>query len=190
MNINTIINFVAFQCNWFACVFAAANGMPWLGPVTVSLWLLVHLKIHQQNLKPEFLLALFAGTLGYGLDSLMLIFNVIQFPAYAQLGYLSPLWMVALWLNFAMTNRHSLDWLNKKYIAISLFGGIGGALAYWTGHKIGAIVLPNITVSLAIVFIIWSIALVILYLVSDRLSSLFGYSHFYSSDNTDEHAHL
>jgi hypothetical protein len=28
-----LVNFVAFQLGWFACVLGAAQGLPWLGPV-------------------------------------------------------------------------------------------------------------------------------------------------------------
>ncbi len=189
MNTKTIINFVAFQINWLICVFGAAYGMPWLGPITVVLWLAVHVKMHQANSKPEYLLALFAATLGYGLDSLLVTFDVIHFPEQTQFGYLSPVWMVALWVNLAMTIRHSLDWLNHRNVIIALFGGVGGALAYWAGHQIGAIILTDKLVSSLIVFFVWSVALVTIYLVSNRLFSLFGRDVFHPASN-DEHAHV
>ncbi len=38
-----MLNFVAFQLGWFACVLGAANALPWLGPVVVATVVSLHL---------------------------------------------------------------------------------------------------------------------------------------------------
>ncbi len=40
----TLVNFVAFQAGWFACVLSAANGRPWLGVLVVGLIVALHLR--------------------------------------------------------------------------------------------------------------------------------------------------
>ncbi len=164
-----IVNFVAFQVIWLMCVFGAAYGYPWLGPVAVTAWLLVHLKIHRAIARQELLLAAFCALLGYSLDSVLVVLEIIRFPAVAQLGYPSSLWMVALWINLAMTIRHSLDWLNNHYVWISLFGGFGGALAYWAGVRIGAIQMSDLSIGLIMVFSVWFFALPLIYVMSNWL---------------------
>ena len=39
----TVINVVAFQGGWLACVLGAANGMPWIGPAVCLPILALHL---------------------------------------------------------------------------------------------------------------------------------------------------
>ncbi len=169
MKLTIIINFIAFQIIWALCVFGAASGYPWLGPFAVSLWLLVHLQLHRPTAAQELKLVVFAAVLGYVLDSILVLLNVMQFTEQAQLGYPSTLWMVALWINLAMTVRHSLDWLNRRFVLTSMFGGIGGALAYWAGEKIGAITMQDTTLALFTIFSVWFFALPLLYLFSNRL---------------------
>jgi len=38
-----LINFVAFQVGWFACVLGGAHQFPWLGTLMVSIIIAVHL---------------------------------------------------------------------------------------------------------------------------------------------------
>ena len=47
MNKNNVINFIIFQINWAICVFAAAKGYPWLGPMIVFIWCLIHTYIYR-----------------------------------------------------------------------------------------------------------------------------------------------
>ena len=177
MQVNIVINFIAFQVIWLLCVFGAAYGYPWLGPVAVVGWMLVHLKLHETIARQEMQLALFAALLGYGLDSIMVLLDIFQFTEPAQLGYPSALWMVALWLNLALTIRHSLAWLNHHYVWISLFGGIGGALAYWAGERIGAITMQDKALGLIVVFSVWFFALPVIYLISNKLQHRASQQH-------------
>lgn len=177
MKIGIVINFVAFQLIWLLCVFGAAWGYPWIGPVAVTAWLLVHLKLHRAIARQELMLAVFAALMGYGLDSILVVLDIIRFPAPAQLGYPSTLWMVSLWINLALTIRHSLAWLNHHYVWISLFGGVGGALAYWAGERIGAISFNDLSLGLIMVFSIWFFALPVVYLVSNWLEQRASNEH-------------
>ena len=109
-----LINFAGFQLNWLICVLAAARGLPWAGPLAVLLWVLIHLRLNRGQYKTELILIIAAAVAGYALDSLLVLAGYLTFPAEARLGYLSPLWMVALWINLATTLRHSLRWLKGR----------------------------------------------------------------------------
>ncbi|MEM7026945.1 MAG: DUF2878 domain-containing protein [Pseudomonadota bacterium] len=170
MSINTVINFIGFQSVWLISVFSAANAYPWAGPLAVICWLAVHLYLNKNDIFLESMLVLFAASMGYLLDSILVLTSVISFPSEAQLGYLSPLWMVALWINLATTVRHSLDWLNNRYKLMTLFGGVGGVMAYWAGVKIGAILIPDLALGLFVVFSVWCVALPLLYMFANKLS--------------------
>lgn len=164
-----LINFAAFQLNWLICVLAAAKGWPWAGPVAVLLWVLLHLRLNRGHYKTEWILILAAAGAGYLLDSGLVLTGYLAFPEAARLGYPSTLWMVALWINLATTLRHSLGWLQGRILLCALFGGIGGAAAYYAGARLGAIHLPDPVIGSLLICLLWALALPALYALVDKL---------------------
>lgn len=164
-----LINFAAFQLNWLICVLGAANGWPWAGPVAVLLWMLAHLRLNRGHYKTEWILILAAAGAGYLLDSLLVLTGYLAFPEAARIGYPSTLWMVALWINLATTLRHSLGWLQGRVLLAALFGGAGGAAAYYAGGRLGAIHLPDPVIGGLLICLLWSLALPALYALVDKL---------------------
>jgi hypothetical protein len=53
-------------------------------------------------------------------------------------SFLAPLWMIALWANFAATLNVALRSLRTRAWLLAALGGIGGPLAYWGGANLGA----------------------------------------------------
>ena len=164
-----LINFAAFQLNWLISVLGAANGWPWAGPVAVLLWILAHLRLNRGQHKTELTLILAAAGAGYLLDSLLVLTGYLAFPEAARLGYPSTLWMVALWINLATTLRHSLGWLQGRVLLCVLFGGAGGAAAYYAGDRLGAIHLPDPVIGGLLICLLWSLALPALYALAHKL---------------------
>jgi hypothetical protein len=158
----SLINFAAFQTCWFASVLGAAAGVPLLGPAFAAVWLPLHIRAAKSSAGLELKLILAAGALGYLLDSALVLGGWISFPAQAQLGVPSTLWMVTLWLGFAATLRHSLGWLRGRYVVSALLGIVVGPLAYWGGSKLGAIVLVDSVSSLLPISVEWLIAMPLL----------------------------
>lgn len=171
MSINKIINFIGFQVIWLTCVFGAAKGYPLAGPLAMMAWLAIHFYINKKSIQIDLPLVVITASIGYLLDSILVLLGTISFPEQAQLGYPSTLWMIALWVNLAITIRHSLDWLNNRYVLILIFGGTGGVLAYWAGVKIGALLIPDLTLGLIVVFSVWSFAMPLLYFISNKLTA-------------------
>jgi hypothetical protein len=163
------VNLIAFQACWFASVLGAASGLPWLGPLFAALWLPLHIRATGSFMVIETKLILAAGALGYVLDSAIVLSGGMSFPAQAQLGAPTTLWMVTLWLGFAATLRHVLGWIRGRYILAALLGGIAGPFAYWSGSKLGAVVLTDMVFSLAMVGVEWSIAMPLLLVFISRL---------------------
>ncbi len=165
----TWVNLVAVQIGWFASVLGAAYGMPYLGPIFVSVWLAMHIAATRSSAGVELKVLLAAGGLGYFLDSMLVLGGFMSFPSYAQLGAPSTLWMVALWLGFAATLRHSLGWLRGRFLLGALLGAIVGPFAYWSGSKLGAVVLTDTVPSLIAVGVEWLIAMPVILAAIYRL---------------------
>jgi hypothetical protein len=68
---------------------------------------------------------------------------------------MAPLWMAALWMNFASTLDYSLAWMQGKPVLAAVFGGVGGPLAFVAGEQLGAIVLVDRVLSLGVIGAGW-----------------------------------
>ncbi|NNE37445.1 MAG: DUF2878 domain-containing protein [Gammaproteobacteria bacterium] len=167
----TILNFILFQAGWFITVYSASLGLVWFGPIFSLCWLYTHLGIHTDTKYVDLMIVIFSAAIGFSLDSLMVLTNVISFSENASLGYPSSIWMIALWINLALTLNHSLGWLKEKLIVSSIFAAIGGPLAYFAGSKLGVISFQNTSISLLALSCMWAIAMPLLFYVLEFFSS-------------------
>jgi len=152
--VRAVVNFIAFQIGWFAAVLGAGHGMPWLGVVIVPLVLLANL-ILSADWRQELVVALCAAVMGFVVDTGLVTAGVFAPVPFLVPRPFSPLWMVMLWVNQATTLNGCMAWLRGRYLAGSLFGAIGGPLAYLSGAKLGAATLPS-TRGLIILGITWA----------------------------------
>ncbi len=152
----SVVNLVAFQIGWFAAVLGAGHGMPWLGVVVVPLVLIVNL-VFSADRRQEMVVALVAAVMGFMVDTGLVAAGVFAPVPFLVPPPFSPPWMVLLWVNQATTLNGCLAWLRGRYLAGSLFGAVGGPLAYLSGAKLGAASLPS-TNGLVILGITWACA--------------------------------
>ncbi|MEQ3692300.1 MAG: DUF2878 domain-containing protein [Thalassolituus sp.] len=128
--LNKIVNAVAFQLCWFACVL---GGSLWAAGA-VALFLMWHsqvIKIHEWRF-------IIAGTVaGFSIDSLWYSLGFIQFPNY-NLAVI-PAWLMLLWLAFNCTLQHSLLTFFQRPWLIALLSAIAAPFSYYAGSVMGAI---------------------------------------------------
>ncbi len=163
-----LANFVLFQACWFAGILGAAMGWPEAGPLATAVWLALHFAGMDAGRAAETWLLLAAATFGYAADSALVLLGILEFPAAAQLGGPSPLWMIGLWVGFAATLRHALRWLRGRYLLGAALGAIGGPLAYRAGEALGAVTIPDPVVGLGAVAVEWLVAMPLLLAVASR----------------------
>ena len=152
----SVVNFIAFQIGWFAAVLGAGHGMAWLGVLIVPLVLLLDLVL-SADWRQELIVALAAAVMGFAVDTGLVAAGVFAPVPFLVPRPFSPLWMVMLWVNQATTLNSCMAWLRERYLAGSLFGAVGGPLAYLSGAKLGAASLPS-TKGLVILGITWAVA--------------------------------
>lgn len=137
-SIKKIVNFIGFQVAWFAAVFGAAKGVFWAGPVAVLVWLAVHLRLSDRP-RREIQIAVASLCLGLILDSTLVALDVYT-PGGLIAGWpVTPMWMLALWVNFGTLLNASLVWLRRRYLLGAFLGFLGGPAAYYSGHRMGAL---------------------------------------------------
>ena len=94
--------------------------------------------------------------LGIYTDSLLSFFGVLVFAGENTQSLLIPYWMILLWLGFACTLRHSLNWVFKKWWVTLIVGGAGGTLSYISASRFSALTLQSDVTTYAVLFIIWA----------------------------------
>lgn len=151
------LNFGCFQVGWFACALGPTHGWPLMGPLVVGVLLILQLPlVPAPGKQARFVVS--ATLLGWLIDNGLTHGGVLSFPAGGMLLGLCPLWMAALWANFAGTLHLCLDWLRGRYWLASVLGACGGPLAYYGGQRLGAMQLgSNAAISLLVIAVEWAL---------------------------------
>jgi hypothetical protein len=131
-----VVNLLWFQASWFAAVLGAANGMAWLGLLVIALSLTWHVRGSARP-KYETLLIIAAAAIGTVFEFFPFVLGWLDYPGHA--AHFVPLWMIALWMNFASVMNVSLRGLRHRTWLLALLGAVGGPAAYWGGASLGAI---------------------------------------------------
>jgi hypothetical protein len=130
-------NLLGYQLVWFLSVSAAGAGLSWpalAATALFALWQLATSATRRDDLR------LIGIGLGFGvlLDGLMARLNLLHYAAasWALPPAGAPLWILALWVAFALTLNHSLRWLRGRMLCAALLGLLGGPLAYLAAARI------------------------------------------------------
>jgi len=152
------VNFILFQIGWFACVFGAARGLVWAGPLAASIVLAIHFWRLRER-RGERILLVVVAVFGTLLDTAMSNYGVIRYEATA-VSWLCPPWIIAIWLLFAATLNHSFSWLSGRLLLAFFLGAIGGPMSYAAGGRMGALEFAPETVwAISVTSVVWSAAL-------------------------------
>ncbi len=157
--LGTLFDAVLVQLGWWACVLAAARGYSLLGPAVVAALIFLQTwGLPNTERRQAWRNILVLGAAGTAIDSLQGGFGVLGFRGAAG-GWLAPLWITALWCQFA-TALPALAPLRSRPVVAGLFGAVGGPLAYAGGARLGAASLhPEPWISMLIIGMIWAAAL-------------------------------
>jgi hypothetical protein len=162
-----LVNFIAFQIGWFACVLGGAYGWPMLGVAVAAVIIALHL--HRAAWpRQEAILIVLSGLLGFAADSLLTGLGLLKFPSGQFHPQFAPYWMVAMWMSFATTFNVSLRWLKRRLGLAALLGMIAGPLAYYGGAQLGGVAFANPLASLLAVAGVWTPAMPLLLVIADR----------------------
>ena len=151
-----LINLVVFQVAWFCCVLAPLSPFPKTLPF-LGLTLCLVRSVYSEGL--FLLLPFMVGSLLMGLvgDACLVHFGFLTFTEYPTLLGV-PYWMLILWLNFGLMLRPLFIWfLNQRWRCLIGFS-IGGALAYFSGQKLGVLTFPQGWTSAFAVACEWTLA--------------------------------
>jgi hypothetical protein len=166
-----LVNLALYQAGWFACVLGAAHGRPHQGAAAALALTAVHVGLCRDR-RGETALVLAAGAVGATVDGAQSAAGVVTFHGGTFLSWLAPLWIVALWMQFATLLRFSLSWLAGRYALAAALGAVGGPLGFAGGARLGAATLhPWPWLSVASFAIVWAAVLPLLLWLASRFGS-------------------
>lgn len=153
------LSLILYHVAWLACVKEPTLGIGGLGLVTVALSTVLHLALFPQRAQLLRTAAL-ASVWGLFADAVLMWTGVLVFASPIAVGWLPPVWMVALWWNFGLLCVAALDWLAKKPLWAVLFGVVGGPLAYYGGAAMGAVTFGvSLPVAMTAVAVEWGLTM-------------------------------
>ena len=107
--------------------------------MSLLMWLLIWLS-RVENKKEELTKVSLLTGIGIISDNTLLYFGALSVPVHFFVpAPFSPLWLIALWISFAIAIRDSLQILAHRYLVAAAIGLIGGPLAYRGGAALGAL---------------------------------------------------
>jgi hypothetical protein len=162
-----LINFVAFQIGWFACVLGGAHQLPWFGTLLVSIIIAIHLSRASQP-RAELFLILIAIAIGSIWDSFLVWNGWLEYPSGTLIPDMAPHWILAMWGIFATTLNLSLRWLKGRWLLALVSGAIAGPLAYYAGARLGGVVFSEQATALIALSLGWAVLMPFLVALSQR----------------------
>lgn len=166
-----LLNLIAFQIGWFACVLGGAHGWPWLGVLATVAIVALHLYRAARPMM-EATLILGSGVLGFFADSLLTGMGLLRFPSGQWHPQFAPYWMAAMWMLFATTLNVSLRWLKSRLGLAALLGAVAGPLAYYGGAKLGGVSFGQPLAGLVAVAGVWTLAMPLLLVMANRWNGM------------------
>jgi hypothetical protein len=122
-------NALAFQLVWLAAVGGAGRGWWWCGPLAVAVFAAWQLPASRWP-RADALLMGVAAAVGFAVDTAWTRMGLMQFALPVPWATAAPVWIVALWMGFALTLNHSMAALKSRRWAAVALGAIGGPVAY------------------------------------------------------------
>jgi hypothetical protein len=168
---NMLVNALAFQLGWFACVLGGANQLPWLGTLLAVLIVTWHLRQARHPAR-EFTLLMAVGMLGAVWDSLLVAAGWLSYPSGTLLANTAPHWIVAMWVLFASTLNVSLRWLRGRWLVAAVLGALAGPLAYYAGAQLGGVTIDAPQPAFAALALGWAAFMPLLIKLSTRLDGM------------------
>ncbi len=126
---NRLLGFVGYQGVWLIAVIGAGHDLWWPGPLALLPFAVWQITRSPQP-RAELRLLLAVGLLGCLLDSLYAGSGVLAFAAALPTPVLAPIWIIAIWMAFALTLTSTFRFLDGYPWLAALLGAAGAPLAY------------------------------------------------------------
>ncbi len=121
-------NAIGYQLVWFAAVWGAASGHWWIAPLALVPFAAWYLS--RPGGRIDAWLIPVAMLLGIALDSTLAASDLVAYASAVPSPHAAPVWIIAIWVAFSLTLRHSFRFLHGRPMLAAALGAIGAPLAY------------------------------------------------------------
>ena len=157
--IKIFLTLTGYQITWLACVFGEKNfSSPFIGFFVGLFFILIYFLFSDSKKKLSFVVISIAIP-GYTFDSLLVYFSIYEFLSIYYIGVL-PIWMIVLWISFAILFDEILVFLSKYKIIAVLLSSILGPLTYFAGSPLGLININNLFLFITLMIVFWAILMI------------------------------
>jgi hypothetical protein len=124
---------IIFNAIWLGC--AAGNNL--LAIIVTALYLPFHGWFFVQK-KQEFIFIAGLALVGIVLDSFLTTIGVIEFSQRFSVGpvFITPVWLMCLWLCFATTIHHGFHWLHQRLAIAAVLSVFSVPSSYIIGARL------------------------------------------------------
>ena len=170
INYKIIINILGFYVCWWLSVYGAIQEDYFLGPKLLFVYIFVHFILVTEN-KIEYLYILICTFLAFLFDSILLNLNIIEYKGILSKKYnIVPLWVVTLWVSYALSIFHSFKIIQKNYKIAMLVGFFSGPFIYFSFSQTGIISFSySPFFVLVLISILWMFILPLYVYIADKL---------------------
>lgn len=167
---NNWINIAFYQATWFAAIAGAARGWWWAGPSMLAVFAAWQISVSDERHADLGLISC-AAVIGFSVDTLCVRGGVFTYAAPVPSPDFAPIWIVTMWMSFALTLNHSLAWLKTRPALASVLGAVGAPLAYfaaargWNALAFAA----RPALALGVLAVAWAILAPALFMLASRL---------------------
>ncbi len=164
---HVIVNGLLFQLCWVLAIFSE----PMYALLTLVV-LIAHYVMSSVDLLTDLQVPTLVLITGVTIDSLFTLAGVYSFTARegAMAAITLPVWLVILWVAFALTLTRSLAWMVRKGMWFIVACAVAGPLSYLTGRSAGAIYFDN--PALTLIAIEWAAVGFCTYMISRYRSTV------------------
>jgi hypothetical protein len=132
----TITNLLLFKLVWALSLAGVVFGYAWAGLAALLVFSAWHAYI-SPSAKADFLVVGAAVVIGMALDTLYVRNGLIEYNGQLLWSGAAPLWILALWANFALTMNGCLVWLRERKLLAAGLGFVCGPVSYYGGIALG-----------------------------------------------------
>lgn len=156
-----LTNAICFNIAWFGCVLIGNAFIP-----IVLVWVICHFRV-SKHVTTDLIFVIFITVVGILVDSFLTLLGVFTF--HADTVFI-PLWLIFIWISFALTINGYLTFLQNSTVLQLLTGMILAPLSYIAGSELGAVKLGYSTSeTFVILSVCWSILLPFFYYINRLL---------------------
>lgn len=162
---------VLFFTGVVASYQGALREIGWLGPLIVGLIVLFELFRNKATIKPKLYVILYTGIVGFAMETLVIsvgIYSVSESSRWLLPAPLAPLWIVALWANYAVRVPELVGFLRGRHFLNALMGFLFALVVFSSASNLGLVHLTFGWGSLVLTGLFWGPFVMTIYMVAER----------------------